>query len=90
MEARRRGHGGDGGDPGWSETSVQAYIGPHTRNPTHLDSLSAAATYRAAGLLEAKAAAAFARSAEVLVEAHRLGLAIDDLLAPLPDDDEPH
>lgn len=65
-------------------------VGPHTRKSSQFDDLSQADTYRAAGELEAKAADAFARSAEVLAEAQRLGMAIDDLLAPLPDDNEPH
>jgi len=59
-------------------------IGPHSRKPTRFDDLSAADAYRAAGALEATAAAALARSAEVLTEAHRLGSLIDDLLAPMP------
>lgn len=63
-------------------------VGPHTRKPSRFDGLSAAETYREAGELEVKAAAAFARSAEVLAEAHRLGLAIDDLLVPIPNDDD--
>jgi hypothetical protein len=63
-------------------------VGPHTRKPSRFDGLTAAETYREAGELEVKAAAAFARSAEVLAEAHRLGLAIDDLLVPMPDDED--
>lgn len=63
-------------------------VGLHTRTPSQFDELSTAETYRAAGEIEAKAAVAFARSAEVLAEAHRLGLAIDDLLVPVPDDDD--
>lgn len=63
-------------------------VGPHTRQPSQFDDLSAAETYRAAGEIEARAAVAFARSAEVLAEAHRLGLAIDDLLVPMPHDDD--
>lgn len=63
-------------------------VGPHTRKPSRFDDLSVAETYRAAGELEVRAAAAAARAAEVLAEAHRLGLAIDDLLVPMPDDDD--
>ncbi|MCS5512415.1 hypothetical protein NY537_06620 [Curtobacterium flaccumfaciens pv. betae] len=63
-------------------------VGAHTRKSSRFDALSAAETYKEAGELEVRAAAAFARSAEVLAEAHRLGLAIDDLLVPMPNDDE--
>lgn len=58
-------------------------VGPHTRKPSRFDGLSAAETYREAGELEVRVAAAFARSAEVVAEAHRLGLAIGDLLRPV-------
>lgn len=65
-------------------------VGRHTRKPSQFDDLSATDTYRAAGDLEAKADAAFIRSAEALAEARRLGMAIDDLLVPMPhnNDDE--
>ncbi|MCX2846855.1 MmyB family transcriptional regulator [Curtobacterium flaccumfaciens] len=63
-------------------------VGPHTRKQSQFDDLSVAETYRAAGALEAKAAAMFARSAEVLAEAHLLGVAIDDLLVSIPDDND--
>lgn len=63
-------------------------VGPHTRRPSRFDDLSAAETYKEAGELEVRAVAAFARSAEVLAEAHRVGLAIDDLLVPMPGDED--
>jgi len=63
-------------------------VGPHNRKPSRFDGLSAAETYKEAGELEVRAAAAFARSAEVLAEAHRVGLAIDDLLVPMPGDED--
>jgi hypothetical protein len=68
--------------PGFVET-----VGPATRKPSRFDDLSVAETYKAAGELEVRAAAAAARAAEVLAEAHRLGLDIGDLLVPVPDDD---
>ncbi|WNY33261.1 hypothetical protein Q9Q99_14025 [Curtobacterium flaccumfaciens] len=76
IPARRRGYG------------FVEDVGPHTRKPTQFDDLSAAATYRAAGELEATARAAFARSAKVLAEVQRLGVAIDVLLAPMAHDDQ--
>lgn len=63
-------------------------VGPHTRKPSRFDNLNASETYKEASGLEMRAAAAFARSAEVLAEARLLGLAIDDLLVPMPDDDD--
>ena len=69
-------------------TGFAEEVGPHTRKPTQFDDLSATDTYRAAGDLEAKAEAAFVRSAEALAEARRLGMAIDDLLVPMLDQDD--
>lgn len=62
--------------------------GPSTREPGRFDHLTVAETWKAAGELEVRAAAAAARAAEVLAEARRLGMAIDDLLVPMPDDDD--
>lgn len=63
-------------------------IRPHTRKPSRSDGLSATETYKETSELEMKPAAASARSAEVLAEADRLGLAIDDLLVPMSDHED--
>ncbi|WIB34423.1 hypothetical protein [Curtobacterium sp. MCSS17_005] len=69
-------------------TGLVETTGPSTRRPGRFDHLSVPETWKAAGELEVKAAAAAARAAEVLAEAHQLGLAIDHLLVPIPDDDD--
>ncbi|WP_345376677.1 hypothetical protein [Frondihabitans cladoniiphilus] len=63
-------------------------VGPRTRRATRFNKLTVAETYKAAGELEEKVAAAAARAAEAVAQARRLGLDIDGLLVPVPDEED--
>lgn len=63
-------------------------VAPHTRKPGRFDDLTEKQTYEAAGELEVKVAAAYAKSLEALAQAQRLGMELDGLLVPMPTDDD--
>lgn len=63
-------------------------VGPHTRKPGRFDDLSEKQTYEAAGELEVHVAAAYTKSVEALAQAQRLGMELDSILVPTPDDGE--